>query len=130
MDNIMANLETTTQRLNQAMASLPSVTSDAKVTMDNAKTITGNLTTVTEDLGKVSGELRDAPLDSMLVNVYQLSESLKEITAQLNTKDSSLGLLINDPSFYNNLNASVASLDSLLIDVKRNPKRYISIKLL
>ncbi|MBD5193415.1 MAG: MCE family protein [Bacteroidales bacterium] len=130
MDNIMANLETTTQRLNQAMASLPSVTSDAKVTMDNVKTITGNLTTVTEDLGKVSGELRDAPLDSMLVNVYQLSESLKEITAQLNTKDSSLGLLINDPSFYNNLNASVASLDSLLIDVKRNPKRYISIKLL
>jgi phospholipid/cholesterol/gamma-HCH transport system substrate-binding protein len=37
---------------------------------------------------------------------------------------------MNDTKLYDNLNGAAGSLDSLLIDVKKNPKRYISIKLL
>ena len=69
-------------------------------------------------------------LDSTMANVQSLTERLNQISGQLQSRDSSLGLLLNDPSLYNSLNAAVGSLDSLLQDVKRHPKRYISIKLL
>ena len=70
------------------------------------------------------------PLESTLNNVYAASQSLNDIMKKLNSNDSSLGMLVNDKQLYDNLNNASASLDSLLRDVKKNPKRYISIKLL
>ncbi|MDE6402819.1 MAG: MCE family protein, partial [Muribaculaceae bacterium] len=68
--------------------------------------------------------------ETTLKNVESISVQLKELTTALNSDESSVGQLLHDPNLYNNLNNAAASLDSLLIDVKKNPKRYISIKLL
>ncbi len=70
------------------------------------------------------------PLDSTLNNVHQITNSLDELTSKLNSRQSSAGLLLTDPQLYNNLVNATASVDSLIVDIKRNPKRYISIKLL
>ena len=130
LDNVMANIETSTRNLSALMASTPTLAADAKVTMGNVKDISANLTEVSADLAAATAELKKMPLDSTLANVYSISASLNDIMKQLNSKESSVGMLINDPGLYNNLNGAAASLDSLLQDVKRNPKRYISIKLL
>ena len=79
---------------------------------------------------RVSEDLKGAPLDSIMRNLSVMSDNLRELTTQLNDPESSLGLITHDRALYDNLNNCAASLDSLLIDVKRNPKRYISIKLL
>ena len=63
-------------------------------------------------------------------NIMALSGNLRSLSEELDNPDSTLGALTHDRSLYNNLNNAAASLDSLLIDVKKNPKRYISIKLL
>ena len=65
------------------------------------------------------------PLDSTMNNINEMSRNLLVLSQQLNDPNSSLGLLMNDPSLYHNLNNSAAHIDSLLIDVKRQPKRYI-----
>jgi phospholipid/cholesterol/gamma-HCH transport system substrate-binding protein len=39
-----------------------------------------------------------------------------------------VGRLLNDPGVYNELRQSLARLDSLIADVKANPKRYINVK--
>lgn len=130
LDAVMANLETSTRNLSVMMASTPAIAADAKVTMANVKDISGNLTNISADLAAATAELKKMPLDSTLANVHSITESLDNVMKQMNSKESSLGMLINDPGLYNNLNNSAASLDSLLRDVKRNPKRYISIKLL
>jgi phospholipid/cholesterol/gamma-HCH transport system substrate-binding protein len=49
------------------------------------------------------------------------------MTSKINSKDGSLGLLINDKALYNNLQNSVRSLNILLDDIRVNPKRYVSI---
>ncbi len=130
LDNIMANIEISSANLNKSMASMPAISGDAGATMKNVTEISKNLNAISRDLTDVSAQLRSVPVDSTLNNVYHISQSLKEITSSLQSPDSSLGLLLNDKQLYNNLNGSAASLDSLLKDVKRNPKRYISIKLL
>lgn len=123
LDAITLNLEQTMRQLNTTAGSLPPV-------MNNVTSITDNLNTMSGALAGLSEDLKDAPVDSIMQNLAVMSDNLKELSAQLNNPDSSLGLITHDRKLYDNLNNCAASLDSLLIDVKRNPKRYISIKLL
>ncbi len=123
LDTVMANLETATKSLSATMASTPAIATDAKATMTNVSKLSS-------DLAEVTARLRDMPIDSTFANIQAMTVQLNKTVEQLNSKDSSLGMLINDPTLYNNLTGATASLDSLLQDVKKNPKRYISIKLL
>lgn len=117
-----ANLVVSTRELNTLMASLNRrvpgmmnkadyVLSEAGQTMHNTKTLTSNLAAV-----DVAGTM--VKVDKTLANVQQFTD-------RLNSKNSSLGLLMNDASLYNNLNTTVLSADSLLTDFKARPKRYI-----
>lgn len=130
LKSTMENVDAGSKNLNRAMASMPTLATDAGYVVKNAKDISDNLSTIAQDLTTVSGRLKEMPLQETMANVEQASSHLKEIIGHLDSKDSSLGMLINDPTLYNNLTNASASLDSLLIDVKKNPKRYISIKLL
>ena len=51
------------------------------------------------------------------------------MTEKLNSNDGSLGLLMRDPGLYNNLNATLMSADSLLVNVRQHPKRYVHFSL-
>lgn len=55
--------------------------------------------------------------------------NVKILTEKLNSKDNTLGLLFNDPSLYNNLNATTENAASLLEDLKAHPKRYVHFSL-
>ncbi|MCM1067347.1 MAG: MlaD family protein [Muribaculaceae bacterium] len=123
LDGITTELDASLRSLRGVMASLNPIASDIKSITANVDTITGDLTTV-------SGRLREAPIDSLLDNLQTTVANLETLTASLNNPNSTVGKLTNDPELYNNLNATVASLDSLFIDIKKNPKRYINIKLL
>lgn len=123
LDAITANLESTTNSLNKSVKSLPVLMSGVNSTVDNVNRLTGNLAEVSEDL-------KSYPLDSTLQNIQQTTENLRMLTQELNNPNSTLGLLMKDPELYNNLNNTVKSLDSLFVDIKKSPKRYINIKLL
>jgi len=121
LDDITAELNGTLRALLAATASLGPITTDIK-------SITGNVDTMTGDLAVVSGRLREAPIDSIAVDLSATMANLKQLTESLNNPDGSVGKLTSDPALYDNLNATITSLDSLFVDIKRNPKRYISIK--
>jgi phospholipid/cholesterol/gamma-HCH transport system substrate-binding protein len=123
LDDITFQLDNTMRSINGTVAQLQPV-------VGNFKGITNNVNTLTSDLAEVSGQLKTLPLDSLVNNLMVVSDNLKQLSAQLDSPNSTLGALTHDRQLYDNLNAASASLDSLLIDVKRNPKRYISIKLL
>lgn len=123
LDAITSNLEATTRQLNSLMSTLPPITS-------NIKDITSNFSVASNDINAVTAQLKDVPIDSITNNLNSLIANLEELSTQLNSPNSTLGKLTNDPALYNNLNSTVSSLDSLFVDIKKNPKRYINIKLL
>ena len=125
----LVNLESASGQLNGLMRSMPGIVSDAGVTMGNVKSMSSNLNVISNDLTSVSNTLKGMPLDATMNNVLEASRSLNEVLANLNNPNSSMGLLLNDRQLYQNLSNASASLDSLLIDVKKNPKRYVSLKL-
>ncbi len=50
---------------------------------------------------------------------------LQGVVNKVNNGDGTLGLLVNDKQMYDNLNNASKNLDSLMIDLKENPKRYV-----
>lgn len=121
LDNITLELQATMKSLNDVMTQLRPVAS-------NVTSITANVDTITGDLAAVSGMLRNAPVDTLMASLQASLANLEVLTNDLNNPDGTLGKLSKDPALYENLNATVASLDSLFIDIKRNPKRYVTIK--
>lgn len=127
LDVLTANLEVTTRQLNSLIASLPPITRDIK-------TVTGNFVSTSEQVDSLvrnlDSKISQMPVEELAASLQETLDNLKALSAQLKDPNSTLGLLMNDPKLYNNLNHSIQSLDSLFIDIKKNPKRYISIKLL
>ena len=123
LDRITANLESTTASLNRTMSTLPS-------TMTTVGTIAHNLDTITRELAVLSADLKQLPIKSTMNNVESLTANLDTVTAQLTRTNNSLGLLLNDRELYDHINGSACALDTILWDLKKNPKRYIpSIKI-
>lgn len=126
---LMKNLSSLSQSLN---GSVPGVVNgfsgiETKVdgTMSNIQTLSSTLNTKVNDLPTQQLQATITDLNSTLANLKQLTS---ELNAKLNDRNSSLGLLMNDRQLYDNANGAVMSLDSLLSDIKANPKRYITIK--
>ena len=119
VQTVTSNLTTTTRELNTLLAGLnrdiPGMVKRANGVLDNTKTLTANLNKV-----DVAGTM--AKVDATLDNVHQF-------TTQLNDQQGSLGKLLHDPSLYNNLSSTMKSADSLLIDWKAHPKRYVHFSL-
>lgn len=115
-ERITASLDATSKRLNRLMnEDIPSFTT-------NAVQITENLETISNSLKNIDYASTFIKIDSTLQNVQML-------TAKLNRKDNTLGLLMNDSSLYKNLNATSANAASLLKDLKEHPKRYVHFSL-
>ncbi len=111
-ERITANLETTTRQLNQMMNNdLPHLT-------NNLHTITDNFVTISDNLKGINYASTFQKVDTTLYNIQLITE-------KLNRKDNSIGLLLNDPSFYNNLNATSVNAAALFEDLKAHPKRYV-----
>lgn len=115
VQTITDNLTTSTAQLNTLMAGInknvPGMMAKANNVLDNTETLTANLAAV-----DVASTMRE--VDQTIANVQQL-------TAKLNSKEGSLGLLMNDTQLYDNLNSTMRNADSLVIDLRQHPKRYV-----
>ena len=124
MERITDNVNIASKNLNLVMQrQLPSI-------LDGANDAVANIDSITADLAILSEELKSLPLQQTMGNVNMLTDNLAKFTERLNDPHSTLGELTSDSELYNRLNRLTADIDSLIIDIKKNPKRYISIKLL
>lgn len=124
LETITKNVSSASESLNRLMKrDVPGVIAGA----DNLLT---NLDSVSSNLNLLSLELTRLPLSQTMTNVNELTANLSRFSDQLNDPNSTLGLLTHDPALYDNLRRVTADVDSLIVDIKKNPKRYISIKLL
>lgn len=115
VETVTGNLTVSTRRLNTLLGTLnrrmPGLLAKADGVMDNAQVVTSNLSKV--------------DVEGTMSKVNATLDNVQTFTDQLNNNTGSLGLLMRDPNLYYNLNATVKSADSLLIDLKSHPKRYV-----
>lgn len=68
-----------------------------------------------------------ANLAAISADLKETSSSLDAILAKVDSGPGSAAMLINDPGAYNDVRGLLQRMDSLLADIKRNPKRYINV---
>ena len=115
VETITNNLTVSTRELNTLMAGLnkqvPGMIRKANGVLDNTNRLTANLA--------------DLDVQGTLNRVNATLEGAQKFTDQLNSGKGSLGLLMNDTKLYDNMTSTMSHADSLVIDLKAHPKRYV-----
>jgi len=131
LQNTVANAAATTAQLRNL---LNAQTGALAQSLQNMNEFTSNLNknnesinSTVKNLEAATAKLANADVDAVIKNLQTSTNNLNELTTKINSKEGSLGLLVNDKSLYNNLQNSVRSLNILLDDIRVNPKRYVSI---
>lgn len=149
---IIPQVQSLLPKLDSILVSVNALLADPALahSLHNIEQITGSLTSTSKDLNRLTTSLnRQMPqmlenVDGLLANTNSLTRNLNELdlaatmqkvdhtlwnveqmTAKLNSNEGTIGLLMRDPGLYNNLNATMMHADSLMIDLKRHPKRYV-----
>jgi len=89
--------------------------------------------------GEKAQKAIDKTSDSLLLSMIKfnrtieqlsrLSTQLKEIAEKINRGQGSAGALVNDKTYIDNLNKTINELNTLIIDFKKHPKKYIHLSI-
>jgi len=80
-------------------------------------------------LNAVADTINDLNMKRTIAKANTALQNLQDITAKINSGQGTLGLLVNDKSMYQNLDQSIKDLDKLMLDLQKNPKRYVHFSL-
>ena len=132
LNNILNNqsIPATLHSVEKTAANLEVASGQLKVLMGrDIPQLTGKLNTIGDNFITISGNLKEIDYAATFKEIEQTLANVKMVTEKLNSKDNTVGLLLNDPQFYNNLIATTANAASLLEDLKEHPKRYVHFSL-
>ena len=147
LDSILANLNALTgsPALNASLNNFQAITTDLRQTSAALPGTMQQIDGMAAHFNSVSGKVDaldfnatlksvDSTLNaahSLMTRLDGVSQNLNGMTqtlnGKLNSKDNSLGLLLNDTRMHSDINHTIQSADSLLSDIKAHPKRYINI---
>jgi phospholipid/cholesterol/gamma-HCH transport system substrate-binding protein len=152
VEKLIPHIEKALPKLDSILYNVNVLLSDPSLrnSLGNLEKMTSDFTKVSKDLTVISSSLnRQLPhmlttADGVLNNVDTLTtrlnaldlvalmakvdatlQNVQALTNKLNSTEGTVGKLLNDPGIYDNLNATSAHLDSLMIDLKANPWRYV-----
>jgi phospholipid/cholesterol/gamma-HCH transport system substrate-binding protein len=112
VEKITSNLETTTTDLKKVVKNdVPKVMTD----VDKAAV----------NLAKVGEKVNNLKIEETVDGVNNAVAEFNAVVKKINSSEGSAGMLLNDPSLYNNLTDASKNIDELIKDVKSNPKRYV-----
>jgi phospholipid/cholesterol/gamma-HCH transport system substrate-binding protein len=123
---LVYNLNTVTvenrQNIKRSFSNLDSVMADLALAVSNFSSLSSKLNQIADSM---SAEELSASLRSMRANL----ENMQIITERMAMGEGTLGKLSAEDSLYRNLNSAIMDLDSLLLDLRENPKRYVRLSL-
>jgi phospholipid/cholesterol/gamma-HCH transport system substrate-binding protein len=110
----------------------------ASIAAEQSRQLSATMTS----LRRATGAIDPAKVDSTVTNLRtasanmaEMSSALKEtsgkldlIIAKVDSGNGSAAKLLNDPGVYNDVRALLQRMDSLVADIKKNPKRYINVR--
>ena len=120
------HLKNTLHNVDRISGDLTGVSADLKRMMNKqVPTIVNNADTAIANLNVIVSDLKKADLASTVARVDTAVDGVNGLIADVRSKDGTLGQLIYNKSLYDHIDATVISADSLLVDLKAHPKRYV-----
>ena len=135
VDSLVASLQTQVagNHIHSTLTNVDRISGDLTVVSGDLKrmmrtqvpTIVNNADTAIANLNTVVADLKAADLKATVARVDTAVDNVNAILADVRSEKGTLGQLIYNKSLYNHIDATVLSADSLLVDLKAHPKRYV-----
>tara|TARA_B110000444_G_scaffold28892_1_gene23906 strand:+ start:530 stop:1483 length:954 start_codon:yes stop_codon:yes gene_type:complete len=103
-------------RISKILSNIEAISSNINNNNNNIKQIIENVSLITDSIAKS--------------DIISFVQNINELTSNISNGKGSLGKLINDDAFYNNLEKSSAEMNQLIEDIKNNPSRYVNFSIL
>jgi phospholipid/cholesterol/gamma-HCH transport system substrate-binding protein len=124
----VSELRTVTTRIRNGEGSLGKLVNDPA--MANALTgTTQNIETLTGRLNRGEGTAGKLLTETALYDrLASMTQRLDTLTANLNAGEGTAGQLLRDRQLYENMNQTVGELRGLIADIRKDPKKYLNVK--
>lgn len=121
------NINKSVNNLASSMNNIKDISSDLKLLVDseNGKLtmVVNNLETMTNNFTAVGDSLKNIDYNRVINTLEECATEFNTLIRNINEGQGSAGLLINEDSLYNNINQTIESLQSLIDEIKANPKK-------
>ncbi len=135
LDSIIGNLNTllANPAINNTVNNAAAITEELKKTTDginrllakDVPAITNRMVKLEDDLLAVSGQLKEVDYKSLVSQLENTLSNIEQLTVVLNSKEGTMGLLLNDTTLYRNLCTTCEQAEALLQNLREEPKRYV-----
>jgi phospholipid/cholesterol/gamma-HCH transport system substrate-binding protein len=135
-DEMGDKVETTVDQFNTILSDLraqkgtlgkllydPTLYDQAKEAITNGNAVIGDVRAGKGTLGKLATD------DTLYNKLRDTSSNIEEATSKLNKNNNTMGKLFSDPSLYDNMTGLTADLRSFMVEFRKNPKKFLSIRL-
>lgn len=121
------NINKSVNNFASSMDNIKDISSDLKLLVDseNGKLtmVVNNLETMTNNFTAVGDSLKSIDYNRVINTLEECATEFNDLIRNINEGQGSAGLLINEDSLYNNINQTIESLQSLIEEIKANPKK-------
>ena len=131
LQSIITSLTSTSRQLENLISAQSAVLGK---TINNVEAITGTfarnsgkIDSTISNLHRTTSSLANANIDQTLMSIKSTMAKLEQTLNTVNSKNGTVGMLLNDRQLYNELRMTNRSLATLLDDIRVNPKRYVSV---
>lgn len=134
------NLDVMSADVRDGVASLVAASHDVKAISArfDSSTARGEVRAIVDNAAVAARELRETSHRLLTISgqLGSSEERLRRFIAngdsvmrKINSGEGTLGLLVNDPSLYRSADSTLRELQSLVADMKRNPKKYVNVRI-
>jgi phospholipid/cholesterol/gamma-HCH transport system substrate-binding protein len=132
LDRISTDVQSGLETVNTAEFKLNAFSSrlDSATSRGEIQAIVGNTQSAAKELAATTASLRDitARLDRAESQLSRAVARADTVFAKANSRDGTIGLMLNDPALYQQSDSLVRELRVLIADIKKNPRRYINVR--
>lgn len=146
-DNTKDHIKSMIANFNLASASFVATTASLQKMMDSQngelayslKNITSFTANLNTNNGKLDSIMENTKIFTQKLSGLDLAKTLDTLNVainnfkigaeKINSKDGSIGLLLNDKTLYNNLESTTNKINILLDDIRVHPRRYVNVSI-
>jgi phospholipid/cholesterol/gamma-HCH transport system substrate-binding protein len=125
----LKNLTEITNKINAGQGSIGQLMNDPALAK-NLNEVTANFSSLSARLNKGEGTMGQLMTnDALYKRLDAVTTNLELLTAKLNKGEGTMGQLMNDKQLYDNLNKTVSEMQALLTDIRRDPKKFLNLRM-
>jgi len=127
----LAHIESVTRSLDKIITgnkeSFGKIVTEVAKFSETLTEVSPDLKRVIANFDKISDSLAKANVAQVIVNANNTILEVEAVVKKINSGEGDIGKLVNNDELYTKIGTTLQSLNELIVDIKKNPKRYINV---